>query len=124
MSTCENIVYLIGGDSDQSLSVKFLLESYQCQVKEVSAIDSFMDDIFLQKSDIVLVDLKAGGAEIFRVINDLLEAPIKPRIIITADHTHDLRPNDIFLESEVEILLHPVNPKELVRLIMRSRNLN
>lgn len=121
MRADETNVYLVGGDPDLSLSIKCLLESHRCLVEKIELEDVYILAPSLRKTDLILLDLNRGGPSIFKLVNHLMEYLIKPRILIMADETSDLRLNDVFAECEIDILLHPVNPKHLVNAIMGTK---
>ena len=120
MKTQRATVYLVGGDIDLSLSLQFLLESYKCHVEKIDLIDPLVSPPSFYISDIVLLDLTRGGPLTFKLLNHLMGAPAKPRIMILADTASDLRLNDVFAECDIEILFHPVKPKHLVNAIIGS----
>ena len=118
MRTERTTVYLVGGDMDLSLSLQFLLESYNCHVEKIELNDPFVLPPSFYKYDIILLDLAGGGPLTFKLLNHLMGALTKPRIMILADTASELRLNDVFAECDIEILLHPVNPKYLVNAII------
>jgi len=110
-------VYIVAGDPALSLSAKCLLEARNTAVELWSDASNFLAQTACCKWDTVLLDLDPKKPVVFRLFNELLFSPKRPRIVITTPTDSALRPDDIFPGDRIKVLVHPVNPGELVNAI-------
>lgn len=117
VTTHSQTIYIVDGDPALSLSAKCLLEARDRAVELCADAGQFLSQTRCSQSDTVLLDLDPKKPLVFRLLNDLLHSARRPRIVVTTGVNSALKPDDIFPGERIKVLVHPVNPGELVKAI-------
>lgn len=110
-------IYIVDGDPDISLSTKWLLDAHDTPTKIYSNVSEFLSKAQCKKSDIVLLDLDPKNPTIFRLLNRLLFSEDRPRIVVTTSASSALKPDDVFPGENIQVLIHPVLPEDLLKAV-------
>lgn len=116
-STHSQTVYIVAGDPALSLSAKCLLEARNTAVELFADAGNFLSQTACSHRDTVLLDLDPKKPVVFRLLNELLYSPRRPRIVVTTPSDSPLKSNDVFPGARIQVLVHPVNPGDLVNAV-------
>jgi len=122
MDICENTLYLVGYDAELSSSMKMLLETQSFNVMAISDMTHFVSHVCPVETDVIFLELNEKNPPIFKLFNRLMGHHINFKIIITANQGCNFKSGDVFSDRKHNILLHPINPRNLLRSIWALQN--
>lgn len=110
-------IFIIGGDSGLSLSLKCLLETHERVVRIFDRCEEFWGENVHSHTDLVILNFEHRGHCEFKLLNCLLKSETCPKIVITAVNHSIFQASDSFAKDRVTFLFQPFTPRELLKTI-------